>query len=216
MSATLAARSTVRTNSVLRNTFLLLSMTLAWSAAIAGVAIATAAPMMNIWIMLGVYIALLFAVSATQESGLGIVFVFALTGWLGWTAGPIVGYYLAAGMADTVMLALGSTAVIFIGLAGYATTTKKDFSYMIGFLTVGILTAFVLGIVAMLFNFPALSLAVSGAFVLLSSGLILWQISNIVNGGETNYISATVTLFVSIFNIFLNLLQLFSAFGGDD
>lgn len=216
MSATLAARSTVRTNSVLRNTFLLLSMTLAWSAAVAGVAIVTAAPMMNVWVMLGVYIALLFAVSATQESGLGIVFVFALTGWLGWTAGPIVGHYLAAGMADTVILALGSTAVIFIGLAGYATTTKKDFSYMIGFLTVGILTAFVLGIVAMLFNFPALSLAVSGAFVLLSSGLILWQISNIVNGGETNYISATVTLFVSIFNIFLNLLQLFSALGGDD
>ena len=201
--------SAIQINSVLRNTFLLLGMTLAFSAGTATLAIAINAALMNVWMMLGVYIALLVAVSKTEESSWGLFWTFALTGFLGYTAGPIVGYYISAGMGDIVGLALGCTATIFVGLAGYATVSKRDFSFMGGFLAVGILTAFVLGLAAYIFQLPALSLAVSGAFVLLSSGIILWQVSRIVNGGETNYIRATVTLYVSIYNIFMSLLRIF-------
>ena len=125
--------SALQTNKVLRNTFLCLGMTLAFSAFTAGIAMVTGAAIMNPWLMLAVYFGLLFATSATRTSGWGLFFVFALTGFLGYTAGPIVGYYLAAGSGDIVMLALGSTATIFVGLAGYATMTEKDFSFMGGF-----------------------------------------------------------------------------------
>jgi len=207
-----ANASALATNSVLRNTFLLLGATLAFSSLTAFAAIVTNSPVMNPWAMLLIYFVLLFAVSATKQSALGLVFCFALTGFLGYTAGPIIGLYISAGMGNLVALALGCTAAMFIGLAGYATITQKDFSYMTGFLMSGILTAFVLGLVAMIFHIQALSLVVSAAFVILSSGLILWQISNIIHGGETNYISATVTLYVSIYNIFMSLLRIFSSF----
>ena len=128
---------------------------------------------------------------------------------MGYTLGPIISRYLGlANGGEIVMQAMGATAVIFVGLSAYALTTKKDFSFMGGFLAVGILLAFIAGLAALFFEIPALSLAVSAAFVLLMSGLILYETSNIIHGGETNYVLATVTLFVSIFNLFTSLLQL--------
>jgi modulator of FtsH protease len=148
---------------------------------------------------------------------MGIVCVFALTGWLGLTLGPILSYYLATpNGSQLVMQALGATAVIFFALSAYAFITRKDFSFMGGFLLVGLLVAFLGGLAAIFFNMPALWLAVSAAFILLSSGLILYQTSAIVNGGETNYIMATVTLYVSLYNIFVSLLNLLGALTGND
>jgi modulator of FtsH protease len=114
------------------------------------------------------------------------------------------------------MTAMGGTGVIFLGLSGYVLTTRKDFSFLGGFLMVGILVAFLAGIASMFFSMPGLSLAVSAMFILLMSGLILYQTSEIIHGGETNYIMATVTLFISIYNLFISLLQLLGAFGGND
>jgi modulator of FtsH protease len=140
-----------------------------------------------------------------------------LTGFMGLTLGPILNFYLAtANGSQLVMTALGGTGVIFLALSGYALTSRKDFSFMGGFLMVGILVAFLGGIGAMIFSIPMLSLAVSGMFVLLMSGLILYQTSEIIHGGETNYIMATVTLYISIYNLFLSLLHLLTAFAGDD
>jgi modulator of FtsH protease len=214
---TRSAESALSTNKVLRNTYLLLSATLAFSAVTAGTAMAIGMQPLNIWITLGVYFGLLFATMKTQESAWGLLFVFLLTGFLGLTLGPILNAYLnfLPNGGEVVMLALGTTAVTFVGLSAYAISSKRDFSYMGGFLTVGIIAAFVLGLVAYFFEMPALSLAVSGLFVLLMAGLMLFQTSQIVNGGETNYIAATVTLYVSIYNMFTSLLHLFGAASDD-
>ena len=142
--------------------------------------------------------------------------MFALTGFMGYTLGPILSRYLSlpdGGMI--VMQAMAGTAAIFVGLSAYVLTTRKDFSFMGGFLMVGILTAFLAGLGAVFFEMPALSLAVSGMFVLLMSGLILFETSNIIHGGETNYIMATVSLFVSIFNLFTSLLHILGVVDGD-
>ena len=204
-------------NRVLRNTYLLLSLTLAFAAVVAGVAVALKLPHPGILLTLVGYFGLLFAVHKLKDSGLGILAVFGLTGFMGYTLGPIVSRYLGLpNGGEVVMQALGATAVLFIGLSGYALTTRKDFSFMGGFLTVGVLVAFVAGLAAVFFEIPALSLTVSAAFVLLMSGLILYETSNIIHGGETNYVLATVTLFVSIFNLFTSLLQLFGFMGRDE
>ena len=204
-------------NRVIRNTYLLLSMTLLFSAAVAAASVALKAPSPGLLITLGGYFGLLFLTTKLRNSGWGLVSVFALTGFMGYTLGPIVSHYLALpNGGQTVMTAMGATGVIFIGLSGYALTTRKDFSFMGSFLTVGILTAFVAGLGAIFFNMPALSLAVSAMFVLLMSGLILYETSNIIRGGETNYVMATVTLFVAIFNLFTSLLQLLGFMGRDD
>jgi modulator of FtsH protease len=140
-----------------------------------------------------------------------------LTGFMGLTLGPIINLYLAtANGSQLVMTALGGTGVIFLALSGYALTSRKDFSFMGGFLMVGILVAFLGGIAAMIFSMPLMSLVVSGMFVLLMSGMILYQTSDIIHGGETNYILATVTLYISIYNLFLSLLHLLTAFAGED
>jgi len=214
---TRAQASALSTNKVLRNTYLLLSATLAFSAVTAGLAMAFNMPMINPLIMLAVYFGLLFGTMKTQDSALGLLFVFLLTGFLGLTLGPILNAYLTflPNGGEVVMMALGTTAVTFVGLSAYAIRSQRNFSFMGGFLTVGIIAAFVLGLVAYFFNMPALSLAVSGLFVLLMSGLILYQTSEIVHGGETNYIAATVTLYVSIYNLFTSLLHLFGAASDD-
>ena len=152
-----------------------------------------------------------------QNSGWGILAVFGLTGFMGYTLGPILSHYL--GLPNgflTVMIAMGGTAAIFLGLSGYALSTRKDFSYMGGFLAVGVLVAFLAGLAAVFFQIPALSLTVSAAFVLLMSGMILYETSNIIHGGETNYVMATVSLFVSIYNLFLSLLQLLGFASSND
>ena len=204
-----AGESVLAANKVIRNTYLLLSMTLLFAAVTAATSVALKLPHPGLIITLVGYFGLLFLTAKLKNSGWGLVSVFALTGFMGYTLGPIVSHYLGlANGGQTVMTAMGGTAAIFLGLSGYALTTRKDFSFMGGFLTVGILLAFVAGLAAVFLEIPALSLTVSAAFVLLMSGLILYETSNIIHGGETNYVMATVTLFVSIFNLFTSLLHL--------
>ena len=204
-----ARASALTTNKVLRNTYLLLGATLAFSAAMAGVAMALNLPYFGLFTLLG-YFGLLFAVHKTRDSGWGLVWIFALTGFMGLTLGPILSMYLKflPNGSQVIMAALGTTAVAFLGLSAYAVRSERDFSFLGGFLFVGALGAFVLGLIAYFFQLSTLSLVVSGLFLIVSSGMILWQTSEIVRGGETNYILATVTLYVSIYNMFLSLLQL--------
>jgi modulator of FtsH protease len=203
------AESVLATNKVIRNTYMLLSMTLAFSAVTAAASVALRLPHPGIILTLIGFFGLLFAVHKLKDSGWGIAAVFAMTGFMGYTLGPVISRYLGLpNGGEIVMQAMGGTAAIFIGLSAYAVTTKKDFSFMGGFLMVGILLAFLAGLGAIFFQIPALSLTVSAAFVLLMSGLILYETSNIIHGGETNYVLATVTLFVSIFNLFTSLLHL--------
>jgi len=202
---------------MVRNTYTLLAMTLLFSAVTAGVAMAFNMPPLGLVITLVGYFGLLYLTHKLQNSAWGLLSVFALTGFMGLTLGPIVNMYLNLPSGDqVVMMAMGGTAAIFLGLSAYALTTRKDFSYMGGFLMVGILVAFLAGLGAIFFNMPALSLAVSAMFVLLMSGLILYQTSQIVNGGETNYIMATITLYVSIFNLFTSLLHLLGFANSND
>ena len=205
------------TNKVIRNTYTLLSMTLLFSALTAGVSMTLNLPHPGLLLTLGGYFGLLFATTRFRNSSLGLVFVFALTGFMGYTLGPILNAYLALpNGGQVVMTAMGGTGAIFLGLSGYALTTRKDFSFMGGFLMVGILVAFMAGLGAVFFEMPGLSLAVSSMFVLLMAGLILYETSNIIHGGETNYIMATVTLFVAIFNLFTSLLHLLGFMSGDE
>ncbi len=201
--------SVLASNKMIRNTYMLLSMTLLFSALTAGLSLALRLPHPGMIITLVGYFGLLFLTTKLRNSGWGLLSVFALTGFMGYTLGPIIGYYLGLpNGGQTVMMAMAGTAVIFLSLSGYALTTRKDFSFMGGFLMVGILLAFFAGLAAIFFEIPALSLTVSAAFVLLMSGLILYETSNIIHGGETNYVMATVSLYVTIFNLFTSLLQL--------
>ncbi len=209
--------SVLATNKVIRNTYALLSMTLLFSALTAGVSTALNLPHPGLLLTLGGYFGLLFATAKFRNSSLGLVFVFALTGFMGYTLGPLLNAYLSLpNGGQLVMTAMGATGAIFLGLSGYALTTRKDFSFMGGFLMAGILVAFLAGLGAVFFELPGLSLAVSSMFVLLMAGLILYETSNIIHGGETNYIMATVTLFVSIFNLFTSLLHLLGFLGGEE
>jgi modulator of FtsH protease len=211
-----SAAAVSSTNKVVRNTYMLLSMTLAFSALTAGAAMALGLPHPGIILTLVGYYGLLFLTTKFRDSGLGIAFVFCLTGFMGYTLGPILSAYLAMpNGSQVVMMAMGGTAAIFLGLSAYVMTTRKDFSFMGGFLMVGILVAFLAGLGAIFFHMPGLSLAVSAMFVLLMSGLILYETSNIIHSGETNYIMATVTLFVAIFNLFTSLLQLLGLANND-
>lgn len=212
-----SAESVLRSNRVIRNTYMLLSMTLLFAAVTAATSVALRLPSPGILITLAGYFGLLFATTKLRNSGWGIISVFTLTGFMGYTLGPIIGHYLGlSNGGQTVMMAMGGTAAIFLGLSVYALTTRKDFSFMSGFLTVGVLVAFVAGLAAFFFQIPALSLTVSAAFVLLMSGLILFETSNIIHGGETNYVMATVSLFVAIFNLFTSLLQLLGFMNSSD
>jgi modulator of FtsH protease len=212
-----AAESVLASNKVIRNTYLLLSMTLLFSAVVAGASVALKLPHPGLILTLGGYFGLLFLTTRLRNSGWGLVSVFGLTGFLGYTLGPIVSHYLGLPNGNqTVMVAMAGTAAIFLGLSGYALVTRKDFSFMGGFLMVGILLAFFASLAAIFFQIPALSLTVAAAFVLLMSGLILHETSNIIHGGETNYVMATVTLFVTIFNLFTSLLQLLGFINSND
>jgi len=205
------------TNRVLRNTYMLLSMTLLFSAVIAAISMALNLPHPGLILTLAGYFGLLFLTTKFRHRDLGIAFVFALTGFMGYTLGPILNAYLALpNGGQIVMLAMAGTAAIFFSLSTYVRATRKNFSFMGGFLLAGIVTAFLAGLGAIFFNMPALSVAVSAVFVLLMAGLILYETSNIIHGGETNYIMATVTLYVAIFNLFTSLLHLLGFMGGDD
>ena len=208
------ARGAIEVNKVLRNTYLLLGMTLAFSAAMAAFAMAINAPYLGLWSLVG-WIVLLYAIHKTADSALGILFVFAFTGFLGFTIGPVISFYLQmANGAEIVTLALGSTAAAFIGLSVFAVITRKDFSFMSSFLMTGMMVVFAVVILSWFLDLSAFHGAIGGAVVLLMSALILWQTSAIIHGGETNYILATTTLYMSIYNMFSWLLLLIGM--GDD
>lgn len=192
---------------VLRNTYTLLAMTLTFSAVMSAVAIAVNAPFMGLWMLLP-YIGCLWMVEKNKNNTAGLFWVFALTGWMGFTLGPIVNFYLASSGSETILTALGGTALIFFATSGYVLLTRKELSFMGGFLMTGILVAFVAAIANFFLQIQGLSLALSCIFLLLSSGIIMWQTSAIIHGGERNYISATVTLYVMLYNIFTSLLAL--------
>ena len=212
------SESVLASNKVIKNTYMLLSMTLLFSALTAWISMQINMPYLGVLVTLGGYFALLFLTAALRNSACGILSIFAFTGFMGLTLGPIINMYLHAfsNGAELVALAMGGTGAIFIGLSSYALTTRKDFSFMGGFLMVGILAAFLAGIGALIFSIPALSLAVSGLFIMLMSGLILYQTSEIIHDGETNYIMATITLYMSIYNLFMSLLHILGAVAGDD
>ncbi len=204
----------VRIDKVLRNTYMLLGITLAFSALMAGVSMAMNAPYPGPIITLVGFFGLVYAVHKTADSSLGLLFVFLLTGFMGFTIGPILNAYLnLANGPDLVLSALGTTAAAFVGLSAYAVVTRRDFSFLSGFLVVGffvLMGAVVLGLV---FDLSAFSVAISCGFVLFSGAAILWQTGAIVHGGETNYIRATVTLFASFYNLFVSLLHIFGVMG---
>ncbi|MBL8471708.1 MAG: Bax inhibitor-1/YccA family protein [Rhodocyclaceae bacterium] len=207
----------VSTNRVIRNTYALLSMTLLFAAATAGASVVMGLPHPGMIITLIGYFGLLFLTSKLRNSGWGIVSVFALTGFMGYTLGPIISHYLhMANGGMIVTQAFAATAAIFLGLSAYALTTRKDFSFMGGFLMAGMIVAFLASLGAIFFQIPALSLAVSAAVVLLMAGMILFETSNIIHGGETNYVMATVSLFVSLFNLFTSLLHLLGVLNSDE
>jgi modulator of FtsH protease len=203
-------------SSVLKNTYMLLGLTLAFSAAVAYIAMVINAPHPGMIITLVGFYGLLFGIHKTANSGMGLVLTFALTGFMGYTIGPILSMFIGAGAGHLVANALGLTAFVFFGLSAYALITRKDFSFLAGTITAGffvLLGAMVIGIFT---DIAGLQLMISAGFVLFSSMIILYQTSEIIHGGETNYVLATVTLFVSIYNLFLSLLQLLMAFSGDD
>jgi modulator of FtsH protease len=214
---TAGMESVLATNKVLKNTYMLLSMTLVFSAVTAGVSMAMGLGQGMGLILMLVGFGLLFVVNRMADSSKGLVAIFAFTGVMGAAIGPKLNHYLAMpGGPALVMQALGGTAVVFFGLSAYALTTRKDFSYMGGFLFVGLLVAVVASIANIFLGIPALSLTISAAVVMIMSGLILFDTSRIINGGETNYIRATVSLYLDIYNLFIHLLHLLTALGGDD
>ncbi|GGG49547.1 BAX inhibitor protein [Pseudohongiella nitratireducens] len=209
--------SAVVVNKVLRNTYMLLAMTLGFSALTAGFAMASNAAPVNIWMMLIGFYGLLFLTHKLANSAWGLLAVFALTGFMGYTLGPILNMYMATSNgSQLVMTALGGTAAIFVGLSGYALVSRKDFSFLSGFMVAGFIVLLVAMVVNIFVQMPALQLALSAGFMLFSSAAILMQTGAIVNGGERNYILATVTLYVSLYNIFISLLNLLTAFSGDE
>lgn len=202
---------------VLRNTYALLAMTLLFSAMVASVTLTLKLPAPGLVLTLIGYFGLLFAVHKLQNSGWALPAVFALTGFMGYTLGPLLAHSLALpGGAQTVTLALGATGATFLSLSAYVLLTRRDFSFMGGFLFVGMIIALIAGVASVFLQMPALGLAVSAMVALLSAGLILFETSRIVNGGETNYVMATVGLYVSVFNLFTSLLSLFGIGGSSE
>ena len=213
---TASKSSALEINKVLKNTYMLLSMTLAFSAVTAGISMAMNLPHGAALIMMLVAFGLMFVVNKKADSASGVYWIFAFTGLMGASLGPMLSTYAAMpGGPAMIMQALGGTALIFFALSGYALTSKKDFSFMGGFLTVGLIVAVVAMIANIFLQIPALSLAISSAIILIMSGLILYDTSRIINGGERNYIRATVSLYLNIYNLFIHLLALIG-FGSDD
>lgn len=211
------AESAVATNKVLKNTYMLLSATLVFSALMAGLSIMLAVP--NWMYLVSVIVAMvlgIFVLPRTAGSSSGIGVIFLITGLLGFGLGAILTMYLALPKGSQIIgMAFAGTGMIFLGLSGYALTSKRDFSFMGGFLFAGVMVVFIVAIANIFLAMPALSLAVSGAIILLMSGFILFDTSRIINGGEANYIMATYGLYLSIFNIFISLLQILGIMGDE-
>ena len=208
--------SLLSTHKVLRNTYFLLGLTMAFSAVVAYISMSLNLPYPNLIVLLVGFYGLLFVTNRLANSAWGILAAFAFTGFMGYTIGPILNMYVARGMEDLIMLAFAGTAIVFFACSAYVLTTKKDMS----FLSTAIFSLFIvllLGIVAsFFFQIPALAVGISALFVVLSTMTILYETSNIIHGGETNYIRATVNIYVSIYNLFISLLRLLSIFSSDD
>jgi len=212
------AVSSATRNKVLRDTYKLLSLTLLFSALMAGVSMAIALPpMMSMIASFGAIALVWFVLPRTANSSAGIFVVFGFTGLLGLGLGPMLHMYLSMPHgSQVIMTAMGGTGVIFLGLSAYALTTKKDFSFLGGMLFAGIIVVLIAALANIFLAIPGLQLAISGAVILIMSGFILFDTSRIVNGGETNYIMATASLYLNIYNIFVSLLQILGVFSGDD
>lgn len=211
---TLAASATSR---VLRNTYALLSLTLLFSAGVAAMGAASQWPTPGILLTLGGYFGLLFAVYRLKNSAWALPAVFGLTGFMGYTLGPLLAKVMTLpGGEQVVAMALAATGVVFLALSAWVLTTRRDFSFMGGFLFAGMVVALIAGLAAVFLQIPMLGLAVTAMVALLSAGLILVETSRIVHGGEANYVLATVGLYVSIFNLFASLLSLFGLGGSDE
>jgi len=216
--------SSLAKNKVLKNTYILLSMTLLFSALSGLVSYLMNISVVNPFITLGLYFITLYLTAKNKNNMSGIFWVFCLTGVLGFTLGPILNIYInnLSNGTEIVATAFMLTAIIFLSLSAYVNLTKKDFSFMGGFLTSGIIIAFGASIILLIssmmgYYFPLMMLGISSLFALLMCGLILYQTSAIINGGEDNYIMATVILYISIYNLFTSLLHILAAFtGGDD
>lgn len=208
--------SLLSTHKVLRNTYFLLGLTMAFSAVVAYISMSLNLPYPNLIVLLVGFYGLLFVTNRLANSAWGILAAFAFTGFMGYTVGPILNMYVARGMEDLIMLAFAGTAIVFFACSAYVLTTKKDMS----FLSTAIFSLFIvlfLGIVAsFFFQIPALAVGISALFVVFSTMTILYETSNIIHGGETNYIRATVNIYVSIYNLFISLLRLLSIFSSDD
>jgi modulator of FtsH protease len=215
-AVTRPSQAILHTNKLIKNTYMLLSMTLIFSGftAFLSIALQTSHGIAFAATLIGIGV-LWFVLPRTQNSAAGIPTIFAFTGLLGFGLGPMLTYYLAVN-PSIVMVAMGGTGAIFLGLSGYALTTRKDFNFLGGFIAVGMLVAIGAMLLNLFLGIPALALAVSAAVIMIMSGFILYQTSALINGGETNYISATAGLFISILNIFTSLLHILGAFGGDD
>ena len=200
-----------------RNTYSLLAMTLAFSALVAFTSMSLNLPHPGLIITLVGFYGLLFLTAKLRNSGWGLISTFAFTGFLGYTLGPILNMYLSLPNGGSlVAMALGMTALVFFSLSAYAILTRKDFSLLSGFIMAGFVVLLCAVVASFFIQISGLQLAISAGFVLFSSAVILYQTSAIIHGGEDNYIMATITLFVSIYNLFLSLLQLLGIFGGDD
>jgi len=214
-AVTRSTEAILQTNKLIRNTYMLLSMTLIFSGVMAFLSVVMQASFGIAFAATLIGIGMLwFALPRTQNSSAGIPVIFAVTGLLGFGLGPIISHYLSVN-PSIVMVAMGGTGAIFLGLSGYALSSRKDFSFMGGFLVVGLLVAIGAMILNIFLGIPALALAVSAAVIMIMSGLILFQTSAMIHGGETNYISATAGLFLSILNIFTSLLHILGAFSDD-
>ncbi|MDO5091623.1 MAG: Bax inhibitor-1/YccA family protein [Cardiobacteriaceae bacterium] len=209
-----SGESILARNKVLRQTYVLLGMNVLFSAVCAYIGMRLNVQLPWFVALIGMF-GLSFAIQANRNSGLGIVFLFALTGLLGFYISYALNIYVSMGMGSVVVKALIGSAIIFFGLSAYVLMSGKNFSFLGGFLFVGMLVAFLAGLGAMFFNMPALSVVVSAAFLLIFSGYVLYDTSNIIHGEETNYITATLDLFMNIFNIFVSLLNLLGAFSRD-
>lgn len=205
------------TNKLIRNTYTLLSITMLFSALTATASVMLHMPPMTYMLSIGgAFLLMWLVLPRTAQSASGIGVVFAITGLLGFALGPILSMYLSLPHGPQIVAtALGGTGVIFLGLSGYALTTRRDFSFLGGFLFVGILVVLGAALVNIFFSIPAMSLALSAAIVLLMSGFILFDTSRMVHGGVDNYILATISLYMNIFNLFIALLQLLG-FASDD
>ena len=204
-------------NKVLRQTYMLLGMTLAFSATMTAVAVSIGATPINWIVSMVVMFGLLFAVQAKRNSAMALPLVFAFTGWMGWSLGPMVAFVLgSAGGMGILFNATAGTAITFFALSAYAITSGRDFTFMRGFLMTGLIVCLLAIVAGFFFQVPGLQLAISGALILLAAGFILFDTSNIVRGGETNYVMATVSLYINIYMLFSNLLAILGVMGSDD